>query len=118
MANDTGGKFAGVPGEAALYNLLPKGWTLLTALATGIAFSVYGWVSIEANAAAIKQMLEDNKVQAEATQGLHTSQQLMKQKFDLYIADQERRDRDQAERDREQKQLLERILNDIRKPPR
>ena len=117
MANNTGGKFSGVPGEAALYNLLPKGWTLLSTIAMGIGFAVYAWFSIEANAGAIQQMLEDNKAQADATQGLHTEQQLMKQKFDLYIIDQERRDRAMADRDEAQRELLERILNDIRRPP-
>ena len=117
MANNTGGKFAGVPGEATLYNLMPKGWTLTLALGTAIAYSVYAWFGIEANSAAIKQMLEDNKAQAQATQGLHTEQQLMKQKFDLYILDQERRDRAMADRDKAQRELLERILNDIRRPP-
>ena len=117
MADGTG-KFDGLPGEAALYNLLPKGYALLSMLAGGIGGAAWGWFQIDANAGAIEQMLKDNGKQADSIGKIHTEQQVQKREFQLYRQEQKRRDDEELERDRENRLLLEKILNDIRQPSR
>ena len=52
----------GIPGEATLSQLLPKGWTLLLVIGAGVAYGAFTYADIRATAGNVK-MVQQTQVQ-------------------------------------------------------
>ena len=116
MASNTG-KFDALPGEAALYNLLPKGYALLTMLAAGIGGATWGWFQIDANAAALEKLVPQIEQTSKTTTEIQSDQRLMKQKLDDYLENEKERRRIQEQRDADISRMLQTLIRNGRPPP-
>ena len=110
-----GDRYSKLPGEATLYGLMPKGYTLLGMIAGGIAVAVMSYVNIEANAGNIGELKAVVERNSQNIQELTTQQKLGLQKLDTYIDNQARQSKARDERDARMLDALEEIANGSRR---
>ena len=118
MAEGTGNgrrrrQHEGIPLESLFARFAPPGWTGVVFLGTVVVGGITAYSQIGANAGAIEKIIEHNAAQATVIQELNTKQELAAQEFRIYTKNEERREREQAERDLETRRLLQRILQGI-----
>ena len=102
-----------IPGENWLSRWAPPGWSAVAFVGAAVVGTVTAYNTIGANAGAIEKIIEHNAAQATVIQELNTKQELAAQEFRIYTKNEERREREQAERDLETRRLLQRILQGI-----
>ena len=70
-----------IPGEATLYNFLPKGWTLMSIIIIGTAYSAWAYQDIVANAGSIDAVQKWAAETQPRVRILEQNQGIMQQQF-------------------------------------
>ena len=99
-----------LPGEATLAGMLPKGWTLLLIIGTGVAYASWAWFQISANAEAVAKILPKVAATARTTSEIKTEQLLMRQKLEDFLEVEAERRALAAARDAAIRGMLQQLI--------
>ena len=77
----TGSGHSSIPGEATLYNLLPKGYTLMGMIVAGVAYGAWAYSDIIANAEDVQEIKQWTQEQTPRIRILEQNQGILQEQL-------------------------------------